>query len=84
MPAARSTLALSLLVVGLAGGSRAATPVTADFTIREVSVDEATVRLTLYPDANHNSWDAAYADPDLPGWLLREVRFRPESPRPPR
>ncbi len=28
------------------------------------------VRLTLYPDANHNSWDAAYADAELPGWLL--------------
>ncbi|MBK6735275.1 MAG: phospholipase [bacterium] len=32
------------------------------------------VRMTLYPAANHNSWDAAYAEPELPGWLLGHVR----------
>ena len=31
-------------------------------------------RLTLYPQAGHNSWDAAYAEPGLPGWLLGHVR----------
>jgi len=31
-------------------------------------------RLTLYPNANHNSWDAAYGDPALPGWLLGNKR----------
>ncbi len=25
---------------------------------------------TEYPGAGHNSWDRAYAEPDLPGWLL--------------
>lgn len=25
---------------------------------------------TYFPDANHNSWDAAYATPELPRWLL--------------
>lgn len=28
------------------------------------------VRLTLYPDANHNSWDAAFAEKDLLPWLF--------------
>lgn len=31
-------------------------------------------RLTVYPDANHNSWDRAYADPELPRWLLAQRR----------
>lgn len=31
-------------------------------------------QLTLYPQAGHNSWDAAYAEPGLPGWLLGHRR----------
>ncbi len=31
----------------------------------------ANVRLTLYPGVGHNSWDLAYAEPDLPNWLLK-------------
>ncbi|WP_316842111.1 prolyl oligopeptidase family serine peptidase [Pedobacter gandavensis] len=27
-------------------------------------------KLTLYPDAHHNSWDAAFADPKLLPWLF--------------
>ena len=27
-------------------------------------------RLTLYPDANHNSWDPAFAEAGLPAWIL--------------
>lgn len=28
------------------------------------------VRFTLFPDANHNSWDAAFAEPELLKWLF--------------
>ena len=28
------------------------------------------VKYTEYPDANHNSWDSAFAEPDLLPWLL--------------
>jgi predicted peptidase len=28
------------------------------------------VKFTLYDDADHNSWDAAYSDPELYRWLL--------------
>ena len=28
------------------------------------------VEFTLYPDANHNSWDKAFAEPDLLKWLF--------------
>ena len=34
----------------------------------------ADVRYTEFPDANHNSWDAAYATPGLWEWLLRQRR----------
>ena len=29
---------------------------------------------TVFPDANHNSWDAAYRSPDLAAWLLTQSR----------
>lgn len=28
------------------------------------------VRFTLYPEANHNSWDSAFAEPELLPWLF--------------
>ncbi len=30
----------------------------------------ASPRFTQYPGVNHGSWDRAYAEPDLPAWLL--------------
>lgn len=30
----------------------------------------ADVKFTLYPEANHNSWDAAFAEPELLSWLF--------------
>lgn len=33
-------------------------------------------RLTLYPDAHHNSWDAAFADPNLLPWLFSNQKKR--------
>ena len=34
--------------------------------------EHAVVRYTLYPDANHNSWDASFAEPDLLPWLFAQ------------
>ncbi len=34
----------------------------------------ADVRLTLYPDLGHNSWDRAYREEGLYSWLLGQVR----------
>jgi predicted peptidase len=31
-------------------------------------------KLTIYPGVNHNSWDRAYAEEDLPRWLLSQRR----------
>lgn len=38
--------------------------------------DPETARLTSYPEANHNSWDPAFADSALPGWILSHERAR--------
>ncbi|MGB4397722.1 MAG: prolyl oligopeptidase family serine peptidase [Daejeonella sp.] len=32
------------------------------------------VKLTLYPEANHNSWDPAFAEPELLTWLFSHRR----------
>ncbi len=34
------------------------------------------VKFTLYPDANHNSWDLTYSNDSLYQWLLSKKRFR--------
>jgi predicted esterase len=34
------------------------------------------VRYTLYPEANHNSWDLTYANDSLYTWMLSQSRFR--------
>ena len=34
----------------------------------------ADVKLTLYPEANHNSWDQAFAEPQLLPWLFSHRR----------
>ncbi len=35
------------------------------------------LRYTEYPDVDHNSWDAAYAEPELPSWMLSQRLNRP-------
>ena len=34
----------------------------------------ASVKFTLYPEANHNSWDPAFAEPELLSWLFSVKR----------
>lgn len=34
----------------------------------------ANVKYTLYPDANHNSWDPAFAEPELLSWLFSKKK----------
>lgn len=35
---------------------------------------KAAVKFTLYPDANHNSWDPAFAEPELLSWLFKQKK----------
>jgi hypothetical protein len=32
------------------------------------------VRISIYPEANHNSWDSAFAEPELLPWLFSHKR----------
>ena len=38
-----------------------------------LGLDSTEARLTLYPDANHNAWDPAFSDPELPEWILSQA-----------
>ncbi len=38
--------------------------------VNELKKRRAQPQFTLYPDANHNSWDPAFAEPDLLSWLF--------------
>jgi len=40
---------------------------------RSAGLDTSEVRATFYPDANHNSWDPAFAEPELPVWIARHL-----------
>ena len=41
---------------------------------KALSKEKATVRLTIYPKVNHNSWENAFSDPDLIYWLFSNKR----------
>ncbi|MGN7783921.1 prolyl oligopeptidase family serine peptidase [Niabella sp. 22666] len=38
--------------------------------------NKVNVKFTLFPDANHNSWDATFAQPGLLKWLFSQSRSR--------
>ncbi len=40
------------------------------------------VTLTVYPEARHDSWTEAYANPELYAWLLRHTRTNAGTPSP--
>jgi predicted peptidase len=40
---------------------------------RERGLDPDAARMTLFPDANHNAWDPAYAEPELAAWFRRHT-----------
>ncbi len=42
----------------------------------ELKRKKASVRYTIYPEANHNSWDAAFAEPTLLSWLFSQRKTK--------
>ena len=51
--------------------------VSVDFSLKmyeALSKEKASVRFTIYPEVNHNSWDNAFAEPDLMHWLFSNKR----------
>jgi dienelactone hydrolase len=41
---------------------------------RARGLDPEGARMTLYEGVNHGAWDRAYAEPELPGWMLAQRR----------
>jgi predicted peptidase len=42
--------------------------------LNALQTEGASVGFTLYPHANHNCWDAAFAEPDLLKWLFKQQK----------
>jgi predicted peptidase len=49
------------------------TPDLSEKAVKAIQDAGGNARLTIYPEANHNSWDAAYGDPELASWLLNQT-----------
>ncbi|MFN2458154.1 MAG: prolyl oligopeptidase family serine peptidase [Chitinophagaceae bacterium] len=49
-------------------------PVYSQVMVDALKKKKASVRYTFYPDANHNSWDPAFAEKDLLPWLFAQKR----------
>ncbi|HEX7845267.1 MAG TPA: prolyl oligopeptidase family serine peptidase [Chitinophagaceae bacterium] len=47
-------------------------PENSEMMVRALKKAKASVKFTLYPDANHNSWDPAFAEPGLLSWLFAQ------------
>lgn len=45
--------------------------------VRALEAEGAPVRYTEYAGVRHNSWDRAYAEPELTPWVLRQRRAMP-------
>ena len=49
-------------------------PAFSDKMVAALRAVKASVKYSLYPNANHNSWDAAFAEPGLLSWLFAQKR----------
>lgn len=49
-------------------------PVLSEKMVDALKQAVASVKFTLYPEANHNSWDPAFAEPDLLPWLFKQKK----------
>lgn len=41
-----------------------------EIVVNELKRLKAEVKFTVYPEANHNSWDSAFAEPDFLSWIF--------------
>jgi predicted peptidase len=42
--------------------------------VEAMKASNGNVKFTVYPEAGHDSWTAAYDDPELYTWLLEQKR----------
>jgi hypothetical protein len=51
-------------------------PAESDKMVNAAKRYNPSVKYTLYPDANHNSWDATYSNDSLYTWMLSKTKFQ--------
>lgn len=51
-------------------------PAQSDNMVNAARRNNPSVKYTLYPDANHNSWDATYSNDSLYEWMLSKSKFQ--------
>lgn len=51
-------------------------PIESERMVRAVNEEGGSAKLTLYPEANHNSWTDAYNTPELYTWFLQHKRTK--------
>jgi hypothetical protein len=67
------------------GGKDPTVPVKNSMTMYSALLPYGNVKLTLYPEAGHDSWTETYNNPDLYKWFLSHRRFSfDEGPMPSR
>ena len=49
-------------------------PIFSEQMVKALSNAKAKVKFTFYPNANHNSWDGAFAEPSLLSWLFAQKK----------
>jgi predicted peptidase len=49
-------------------------PANSQIMVAALKAAGANVKFSLYPDANHNSWDSAFAEPELLSWLFAQKK----------
>ncbi len=49
-------------------------PENSKIMVNALKENGANVKFTLYPGVNHNSWDNAFAEPDLLSWLFKHSK----------
>lgn len=49
-------------------------PEKSEVVVAELKRRNSMVKFTLYPEANHNSWDSAFAEPELLPWLFSQKK----------
>lgn len=42
--------------------------------VKAIKEQSGSVKFSLYPNANHNSWDSAFAEPELLSWLFSQSK----------
>ncbi len=45
--------------------------------VEAVNACDGNAKLTIYPDANHDSWTETYDNPELYSWFLKHTRVKP-------